>query len=222
MRMRKKKWADPWLESHGDYIFTNPTDMKGKWKELLGKDILHLEIGMGKGDYLIHMSEMYPNEGWIGMEKDHSAAAVASRKQIESEGDITNNRMIAGDAENIPSWFAEGEVDFIHLNFSDPWPKKHYHKRRLSSEKFLNIYKTILSKNGKICMKTDNKDLFEDSVLYFQQNSFYMIDFSVDYRRNEHLEDAITEYESKFMEQGLPIYRLVAVPYDRMNSEEGK
>ena len=211
MRMRKKKWADPYLEAHQDYISDNPTENRGKWKQMLNCETLHLEIGMGKGSYLIQMASMYPNDGWIGMEKDRSAAAVAARAKLENDGCITNNRMIAGDARNILDWFAEGEVDVIHLNFSDPWPKKKYQKRRLSSAEFLKIYRTVLSDHGKILMKTDNVDLFEDSVLYFQENGFLLTDFSVDYRRKEHPEDAITEYESKFMEEGMPIYRLCAV-----------
>ena len=220
MRMRKKKWADPWLDAHTDYIYQNPVAYKGKWKELLNCETLHLEIGMGKGSYLQQMSKMYPQDGWIGMEKDRSAAAVAARSQIENENDLSNNRMIAGDAENIPEWFENGEVDCIHLNFSDPWPKKHYHKRRLSSARFLDIYRNILSKDGRIIMKTDNKDLFEDSVLYFLENGFALKEFSVDFRRNEHPEDAITEYESKFMAEGLPIYRLVAIDTHTDSYEE--
>ena len=211
MRMRKKKWADPYLEAHQDYISDNPSNNKGRWKQILGCDVLHLEIGMGKGSYLIQMAAMYPDEGWVGMEKDRSAAAVAARAKLEGDQDISNNRMIAGDARNIPDWFAEKEVDVIHLNFSDPWPKKKYQKRRLSSAEFLEIYRTILSDNGKILMKTDNQDLFEDSVLYFMQNGFTLTDFSVNYRRKEHPEDAITEYESRFMAEGMPIYRLCAV-----------
>ena len=211
MRMRKKKWADPYLEAHQDYIFENPIDYKGKWKQILNCERLHLEIGMGKGSYLIQMASMYPDEGWIGMEKDRSAAAGAARAKLEGDGNTSNNRMIAGDARNILDWFENGEVDVIHLNFSDPWPKKKYQKRRLSSSEFLKIYRTILSEHGQILMKTDNQDLFEDSVLYFQENGFILTDFSVNYRRNEHPEDAITEYESKFMAEGMPIYRLCAV-----------
>ena len=211
MRMRKKKWADPYLEAHQDYIFENPIDYKGKWKQILNCERLHLEIGMGKGSYLIQMASMYPDEGWIGMEKERSAAAVAARAKLEGDGNTSNNRMIAGDARNILDWFENGEVDVIHLNFSDPWPKKKYQKRRLSSSEFLKIYRTILSEHGQILMKTDNQDLFEDSVLYFQENGFILTDFSVNYRRNEHPEDAITEYESKFMAEGMPIYRLCAV-----------
>lgn len=213
MRMRKKKWADPWLEAHQDYIYSNPIEYKGKWRELLHCEELHVEIGMGKGDYLIHMAQMYPEVGWVGMEKDHSAAAVASRKAIESEEpNLTNNRMICNRAEDMMNWFADGEIDTIHLNFSDPWPKSKAHKKRLSSATFLEMYRKLLSENGCVRMKTDNQLLFEDSVLYFLHNNFELKEFSVNYHREPHPEDAITEYESKFMELGQPIYQLCAYP----------
>ena len=97
----------------------------------------------------------------------------------------------------------------IHLNFSDPWPKKRYAKRRLSSATFLDQYKRILSRNGEIQMKTDNSALFEYSLIEFQNAGFKMVEVSVDYRREKHDEDAITEYEQKFISLGQPIYRCV-------------
>ena len=215
MRMRKKKWADPYLEEHADYALVNPEEYAGKWKELLGCTCLHVEIGMGKGDYLNNMASMYPADGWIGIEKEHNVAAVACRKALEAENaDIHNKRMIIGPAEEMLNWFAPQEIDVIHLNFSDPWPKKYTHKRRLSSTRFLQMYRTLLNTGGSIRMKTDNKNLFEDSVLYFLENGFTLKEFSVDYRRSEHPEDAVTEYESRFMELGQPIYQLCAVPED--------
>ena len=211
MRMRKKKWADPWLSEHSDYIFEDPAEYRGKWRDLLGGRILHVEIGTGKGDYLNTMAAMYPDECWVGIEKDRSAAAVAARKAVEAEEpDLHNKRMIVNQAEKMEEWFAENEIDVIHLNFSDPWPKKHAHKRRLSSDKFLQMYRRLLSEDGVIRMKTDNRDLFEDSVLYFLNNGFTLTEFSVDYRRKEHPEDAVTEYESRFLELGQPIYQLCA------------
>ena len=174
---------------------------------------VRVEIGTGKGDYINHMAAMYPEEGWVGIEKDRSAIAVAARKAVEDENDdLHNKRLIVNDAENLLSWFAPGEIDIIHLNFSDPWPKKHYHKRRLSSSRFLTMYRELLSQDGYIRMKTDNKDLFEASVLYFLENGFTLTEFSVDYRRKDHPEDAVTEYESRFLELGQPIYQLCAKP----------
>ncbi len=209
--MRKKKWAEPYLADHPEIALTDPAANKGNWKQLFGCEILHVEIGMGKGDYLHHMAHDYPEEGWVGIEKDRSAAAVAVRKLAESElftGE--NERVIVSDAAALTDWFAPGEIDVIHLNFSDPWPKTYTHKRRLSSKQFLERYRLLLAEGGTIRMKTDNKGLFEDSVLYFLENGFTFTEFSVDYRRQEHPEDAVTEYESRFMELGQPIYQLVA------------
>jgi len=212
MRMRKKKWAEPFLEAHSDYALNTGSGYKGHWKEFLHAKALHVEIGMGKGDYLNQMSAMYPEEGWVGIEKDRSAAAVAARKAIEAENaDLSNRRMIVGDAAELLEWFAPEEVDVIHLNFSDPWPKTYTHKRRLSSKAFLKKYAVILSPDGVIRMKTDNIGLFEDSVLYFLQNGFTLCEFSADYRRKPHPEDAVTEYERRFMDLGQPIYQLCAV-----------
>lgn len=213
MRMRKKKWADPYMEAHGEYVLAHPEENKGKWHEVLNADKLHVEIGTGKGDYLINMSESFKEDGWVGIEKDHNVAAIACKKAIEDENiDISNKRMIVLDADDLLEWFAPNEIDVIHLNFSDPWPKTRTHKRRLSSKKFLEMYKVVLSDGGYIRMKTDNKDLFEDSVLYFLENGFTLFEFSVDYRRHDHDEDAITEYERRFMDLGQPIYQLCAIP----------
>ena len=212
MRMRKKKWAEPYLLAHSDYALPSGSGYKGKWKELFHTDVLHAEIGMGKGDYLNTMAAMYPEEGWVGIEKDRSAAAVAARKALEAEdANLANKRMIVGDASELLDWFAPGEVDVIHLNFSDPWPKTYTHKRRLSSRSFLEKYDVILAPHGRIRMKTDNIGLFEDSVLYFLQNGFTLCEFSADYRRKPHPEDAVTEYEQRFLDLGQPIYQLCAV-----------
>lgn len=212
MRMRKKKWADPYMESHSHLIYKDPVALKGKWHTLLQCSQLHVEIGMGKGDYLNAMASLYPEEGWVGVERDHSAAAMAIRKAVEeTSADFHNKRMICGDAADLSSWFAQGEVHVIHLNFSDPWPKTYTHKRRLSSKRFLEIYRTLLDEEGMIRMKTDNQGLFSDSVLYFQQNGFILTEFSLNYRAKAHEEDALTEYERRFMELGQPIYQLCAM-----------
>lgn len=220
MRMRKKKWAEPYLEAHPELVLADPSVYKGKWKELLQCDVLHVEIGMGKGGYIAAMAEQYPEEGWIGIERDRSAAAVAARHIMDQGISRQHLKLIAIEAEDMEEWFAPQEIDIIHLNFSDPWPKKKTHKRRLSSERFLGIYRKVLNENGEVRMKTDNKDLFEDSVTCFSNDGWIFDTFSVDYRRIEHLEDAITEYEAKFMEAGQPIYRFTAVKERRAKIRE--
>lgn len=205
MRMRRLKWAAQFLKD-SEIVIHDPEGMAGRWSECYGAKSIHVEIGTGKGDYWIGMSQLYPDSLWIGIEKNESVAAQAVKKS----GEISKNRcFIYGDASELDRWFKEGEVDVIHLNFSDPWPKNRNKKRRLSHPAFLLRYKKILKKNGKIQMKTDNVSLFEYSMLEFLESGFHLIEFSVDFRREKHDEDVISEYERKFMEQGNPIYRAV-------------
>lgn len=207
MRMRKKGWAEPFLTEHPEVVIATPTEVKGQWKQRLNCDELHVEIGCGKGDYFIQMAQKDNQVGWIGVEKERNVAAVAAKKAVEAE--LGNLAMIALDAENIDTWFAPNEIDVIHLNFSDPWSKAGYKKRRLSHGTFLEKYKSLLVKNGKIIMKTDNQGLFEFSLAEFSQNGWVLSEVSVDFRRVEHPEDAISEYEAKFMSLGQPIYRAI-------------
>lgn len=205
MRMRKLKWAAAFL-TDSKMVIQDPAKYQGIWKKQFHKEELHIEIGSGKGDYWIKMSDLYPEILWIGIEKNEGAAALAIKKSGEVSG---NRRFIYQDAKDIDSWFAAQEVDVIHLNFSDPWPKNRTKKRRLSHPSFLKKYDSILKQNGQIIMKTDNSSLFEYSILEFQNQNYQLADISVDFRREIHDEDVISEYESKFMEQGKPIYRAV-------------
>ena len=207
MRMRKKSWAEPFLAEHDDVVILSPDSMKGNWKTRLNKDNLHLEIGCGKGDYFTHMASMYPESGWIGVEKNINVAAVAGKKMVESGND--NQLLIPLDAEKVEQWFAPGEIDVIHLNFSDPWPKAGYKKRRLSHRRFIEVYEQLLTQKGQIIMKTDNSKLFEFSLLELAQCNFVLTDVSVDFRADDHPEDVMTEYETKFVELNQPIYRAV-------------
>ena len=216
MRMRKLPWAEDFLKEQ-EVVIKEPSTYAGKWKHLLNKEVLHVEIGTGKGDYWILMSQKQPENGWIGIEKNNNVAALAVRKYTKLEEAMSNVAFINDDAENISDWFEKGEVDVIHLNFSDPWPKKRAHKKRLSNEKFIRQYADILNDDGEIQMKTDNSSLFEYSVIEFQKCGWFLHDFSVDFRRNEHDEDAISEYERKFMEKGQPIYRAVWKKYPIKN-----
>ena len=207
MRMRKKSWAEPFLAEHEEVVVASPASMKGHWRARLNKDNLHLEIGCGKGDYFTHMAAMYPESGWIGVEKNINVAAIAAKKLVDSNN--INQLLIAMDAEKIDEWFDHGEVDVIHLNFSDPWPKAGYKKRRLSHRRFIEVYENLLSDKGQIIMKTDNRKLFEFSLLEFAQCNFILTDVSVDFRAEEHPEDVMTEYETKFVQLNQPIYRAV-------------
>ncbi len=207
MRMRKKKWAMPFLQENPDFVLFDPEVNKGQWKSILGKDKLHIEIGCGKGDYFIEMAKREKDDGWLAIEKDYNCAAVAAKKALEDKPE--NALMIAKDAQDIGAWFAAKEVDFIHLNFSDPWPKSKNSKRRLSHSNFLQQYHKILSDDGQIILKTDNQKFFEFSLIEFTHSGFELVDVWVDFRKEDHQEDAITEYEAKFMALQQPIYRAI-------------
>ena len=201
------KWATDYLPT-ANCLVKEPSKQAGNWKKLMGTDTLHIEIGCGKGNYSLDMAKMYKDTGFIAIEKNESAAGIAAKKYDEDTDD-KHLKLIQDDASSIGEWFGPREVDVIHLNFSDPWPKKRYAKRRLSSASFLDQYKRILSRNGEIQMKTDNSALFEYSLIEFQNAGFKMVEVSVDYRCEKHDEDAITEYEQKFISLGQPIYRCV-------------
>lgn len=195
------------IRERSDCVIEQPAEMAGRWMTGRPYTKLHVEIGAGKGDYWIQMAHLYPEEMWVAIEKDRDCAAIALKKSLDQTTD--NMKMIVGDARDIGSWFAEKEIDVIHLNFSDPWPKKRHTKRRLTHDEFLQVYRRILKDDGQLIMKTDNVRLFEYSLPTFSQNGWVMQEVSVDWRREEHPEDAITEYESNFMALGQPIYRAI-------------
>ena len=205
MRMRKKHWAKDMIAQRTDCVIAAPEEMKGCWRELAADREIRVEIGSGKGDYWISMAHLYPDCLWIAVEKDESCVGIALKKCLDNT--TSNMKIINGDATDIDKWFDENEVDVIHLNFSDPWPKKRQTKRRLTYGTFLQQYNRILKKGGRVIMKTDNVTLFEYSLVSFDENGWHLKEVSVDYRRDPHQEDAITEYEASFMELGQPIYR---------------
>lgn len=206
MRMRKVAWAVDYLPESASLI-KDPAENRPNHKRKNRK--LHVELGAGKGKYSLDMASMYPEEDFIAVEKNESAAGIAAKKY--DEANLENLRLIHGDAADLASWFDRQKVDAIHLNFSDPWPKKRNAKRRLSSKSFLESYKEVLRPGGEVLLKTDNKDLFEYSVAEFSKNGFVIDELSVDYRRSTHVEDAITEYEQKFIDENKPIYRAVFI-----------
>ncbi|MBQ1505855.1 MAG: tRNA (guanosine(46)-N7)-methyltransferase TrmB [Erysipelotrichales bacterium] len=205
MRMRKKKWAVPYIAERTDVVVNDPAEYKGRWKEVLKTEEVRLEIGAGKGSYWIGMAKMYPETGWIALEKSPDAAAIGLKKCPEPG---PNMKYIVGDAEMIEEWFEPGELSAVHLNFSDPWPKKSHAKRRLTAVKFRQKYWNLLPEEGRVILKTDNIGLYEYS-LENMGDLFELVERNDDFRKEPHDEDVITEYEHEFMEKGQPIYRAV-------------
>lgn len=187
-------------------VVQDPSLMRGKWREILKKDEIRLEIGCGKGGYTYQISQLYPDLGFVAMEKNTSIAYLAMCKLSELENE--NFKLINADAANLLEYFDENEVDVIHLNFSDPWPKKRTYKRRLSHSSFLSHYEKILKEDGVIIMKSDNYDLFLYSLNSFIENGWEVVEVDTDFRSSEK-EDPITEYEQKFINKNVKINRMV-------------
>lgn len=194
--MRKKKWVKPFLEDEKVYLIDSVDTIK------TNKPI-YLEIGMGMGDFIVESAKNNPDVFYIGLEKDETCVARAIKKAIENK--VDNLRIMLINAEMIDEIFKEKSLDRIYLHFSDPWPKKRNHKRRLTYPSFLAKYKKVLKKDGDLIFKTDNKDLFIDSLDYFKEANIEILEINYDYhsiKRNE----PMTAYEAKFVSLGQPIY----------------
>ncbi|WP_283678288.1 tRNA (guanosine(46)-N7)-methyltransferase TrmB [Lentilactobacillus sp. Marseille-Q4993] len=209
MRVRKKPWARPYIEDHQDYIVTDPDSYLGKWQERFVKEQpLHVEIGTGKGQFIIQMAKKYPDVNFIGIELQESVIATALRTFMEEP--LPNLQFVLTDGADVDEFFKPHELAKIYLNFSDPWPKTRHEKRRLTSKRFLETYQKVLSEDGTIEFKTDNRGLFEFSLISFNNYPMEFEYVSLDLHNSPENEDNIeTEYEHKFSPKG-PIYKLIA------------
>ncbi len=214
MRQRNKKWVDGEMEKNTHLVKT-PENNKGTWKEIFSnEEEIHLEIGCGKGDFVIGMAEKNPNVNFVAFEKEEQVVAMAIRKLREREeelGTTFNVLFINDDAKDLEKFFEVGEISRIYLNFSDPWRnRKKWFKRRLTHRNFLEIYSKLLVKDGSLFQKTDNRSLFEFSLNEFSDCDWKLKNISLDLHTSDFQDNVVTEYEKKFSEQGMPIYRLEA------------
>lgn len=205
MRLRNVKGAKEIIEK-SNYIVLEPSKYKNKFRELFGNDNpIYIEIGMGKGQFIINNALTYPNINFIGIEKFDSVIVRAIQK-LEDK-DIPNLKLIRIDALEINEVFGD-EVDRIYLNFSDPWPKDKHEHRRLTSLNFLEKYDLIFRKNCDIVMKTDNRKLFEYSIKSFADYGYQINDISLDLYNDDYKDNIPTEYEDKFVGKGQIIYMI--------------
>lgn len=204
MRLRKVKNALEKINEYPNIVIPNAIDNKGKWQQIFNNtNPIYLEIGMGKGKFIIEYAKRNPNINFIGMEKEESVLVRALEK-IENE-ELNNLVFIHFDAFDLNNVFEKGEISKIYLNFSDPWPKSKHAKRRLTCNKILENYKNVLKKDGTIEMKTDNRKLFEYSLLEFINDNLKINNLSLNL--HEDYNDIITtEYEDKFIAKGNVIY----------------
>lgn len=207
MRLRNVKDAKD-IVSNSKYVINNPQEYKGSFSKLFNNsNPISLEIGMGKGDFIINMAIKYPDINFIGLEKYQSIIVRATQK-LENLN-LNNLKLICMDAKELNEVFAK-EIDTIYLNFSDPWPKKRHAKRRLTSDTFLPIYDSLFKKDKRIVQKTDNVGLFEYSIVSLSNYGYVIKDISLDLH-NTSKENIMTEYEKKFSSQGIKINYLEAI-----------
>ena len=209
MRLRNVKNKQEIMDN-SKLLILNNKDYIGKWKKVFGNsNPLYIEIGMGKGDFILENALKYPDVNFIGIEKYDSIVARAIQK-IEGLECIPNNlRLIRMDAKEIDEVFSK-EVDRIYLNFSDPWPKKRHRERRLTSNTFLKKYNLIFKKDNEIIVKTDNVGLFEYSLETLSQNGYFFEKVSLDLHNSDIVDNIMTEYEKKFTQKNIKINYLYA------------
>lgn len=192
------------------FVIHEPEKQKGNWKEVFGNDNpINIEIGMGKGRFMMDMAAAHPDINYIGIEKYSTVLLRAVHKMEENE--LPNLIFIRMDAEDITEVFDKDEVDKIYLNFSDPWPKDRHAKRRLPSREFLARYDQFLKPEGRLEFKTDNKDLFDFALEELEPAGWKLEAMTRDLHHDEKMFEGniMTEYEEKFSSKGNPIYKYI-------------
>lgn len=211
MRLRNIPGADE-IVSNSPFCIQEPAANRGNWAACFeNKNPIHIEIGMGKGRFIMDLARLNPNINYIGIERYTSVLLRAVQKMEENP--LPNVRFLCIDAATLPEVFAEGEVNRIYLNFSDPWPKDRHARRRLTSSDFLARYDQILDKKGRIEFKTDNVGLFDFSLEEINNSDVWHIDVhTYDLHEDPMLNfgNVMTEYEEKFSSKGNPICKLIA------------
>ena len=209
MRVRNRKGATELLEAHPQYVILNPADAKGRWQEIFGNDHpIHVEVGSGKGAFVSGMAKSNPEINYIGIDIQKSVLSYALDKVLAT--DVPNIKLLWVDGSDLTDYFEEDEIDRLYLNFSDPWPKKRHEKRRLTYQSFLATYQQILPENGEIHFKTDNRGLFEYSLVSFSQYGMKLKGVWLDLHASDFEDNVLTEYEQKFANKGQVIYRVEA------------
>jgi tRNA (guanine-N7-)-methyltransferase len=218
MRLRGKRTTREDIQAQTDLVVLNPDEYKGRWREFFGNDNpIQVELGMGKGKFISEMSALHPSINYIGIDMYdgliHKATQKARRVWQEKEQIAPPNlALVVFNIERIEDVFAENEVERVYLNFSDPWPKNRHARRRLTHPGFVRKYMDFLNDGGEIHFKTDSRTLFEFSLNSFADMGLRMRNISLDLHRDGPApNNVMTEYEKKFMEQGMNIHRVEVV-----------
>ena len=209
MRLKKVKDAKERVEA-SEYYVSTPSEYKGKWNEFFkNNNPIHIEIGMGKGNFVIGMAKAHKDINYIGIEMYDSVMVKAVEKLKQEEKPLKNLKLVLIDAMKIDEIF-ENEISRIYLNFSDPWPKAKHEKRRLTSKIFLEKYDKIFKGQKQIFQKTDNNDLFDFSMVSLVENGYELRNVTRDLHSENVSDNIMTEYEEKFSNAGIKINKLEA------------
>lgn len=211
MRVKYRKGAPEHLQANTHIVVENPADFKGRWSERFGNhQPIHIEVGCGKGAFITGMAALHPEINYIAIDMQLSVLSYALDKAIEA--DLPNVQMILVDGAALSEYFADGEVERVYLNFSDPWPKTRHEKRRLTYQSFLATYEQIMEPESEIHFKTDNRGLFEYSLVSLTNYGMNLKKVWLDLHTDEEFatQNVMTEYEKKFSDKGQVIYRLEA------------
>lgn len=213
MRLRNIPRADGTIQNH-PAVIKRPEAQKGCWRQVFGNtNPIHIEIGMGKGRFLLKMASLNPDINFVGIERYTSVLLRAVEKFDTEEFNMLKNvRFVCMDARDVADVFAQNEVQKIYLNFSDPWPKARHEKRRLTSREYLDRYEQILIHGGVLEFKTDNTELFNFSLEQVRESSWTLEHYTYDLYHHELMSkgNVMTEYEEKFSAKGNPINKMIA------------
>ena len=207
MRMRRKTNLDSRLESCAHLLIAKPKQLRGIWLEESNFNELHVELGCGKGLFTVETAKKKPDVLIVAIEKIANVLVIALERAEQDT--LQNVRFINGLADDLLDFFAAGEVSRFYINFCDPWPANKHQKRRLTGQPFLEMYKQTLCTDGEIHFKTDNQPLFEFSLEEFERCGFALTEVTQNLHKHGII-GVMTDYEEKFHEQGIPIFKCIA------------
>ena len=203
MRLRKKHFAIPEMQEN-PYVYFETQGLKDSWQEIFGNNNpIRIELGGGKGQFISILSQKNPNYNYVTFDRETNAFIYAGRKIEALEN--KNVRAVAIDIEQVGECFKENTIDKIYINFCNPWPKERHKKRRLTHPRFLKEYKKFLKIGGTIELKVDDRDLFLESIKYFEENGFEPVEKTLDMKMEDYPDNIVTEYESKWRKMNKPI-----------------
>jgi len=209
MRQRNKPWADEFIKENEQLVIPNASSHRLNWQAVFRNNKpIHIEAGTGKGQYLVGMAKQNPDVNFIGIEVAKSIIVTAAQKVLESG--LDNIVLLNEDASDLREIFGANEIATVYLNFSDPWPKNRHEKRRLTYKSFLEQYEEILNSTGELIFKTDNRELFEYSLVSFSNYGMKLEEVNLDLHALDDTFNVMTEYEEKFSAKGQVIYRCQA------------